>query len=193
MEIAKTNLFDRVKKYDKIIFVSLAAIIIYFIAAIYNNVFVNIMSVSSFLAWHTIFEFASILVSFSIFTVAYFIYEEYNNLKLVIFGCVFLLMGFLDIFHTLSYKGMADFFIVNDNANRATTLWILARLLGSLGFMIATFIPTDKTSTIRKEAFISITTFLSIGLFLIVTYFPNFLPPMFIEGKGLTDTKIIIE
>ena len=196
MDIVKTNkldLFDTVKKYNKILLVFFAAIIIYIIAVVFNNVFVEIMPVDSFLAWHTIFEFASILVSFSIFTVAYFIYEESGDLSMIIFGCAFLSMSFLDIFHTLSYKGMPDFFIVNDTANRATVLWILSRTSGTLGFMVASFIPRHITCKIKKERFVLVTSIFSILLFLITTYSPNFFPLMFVDGEGLTSIKIFIE
>lgn len=193
MELIKSNVFSDIKKYNKILLVFFSSIIVYLLAAVYNDVFVKIISVTSFLAWHNLFEFASILVSFSIFMVTYFIYDEYENLKMMTLGCAFLTMGFLDIFHTLSYKGMADFFIVNDTANRATVLWILARLFGSLGLVSAVFIPPKATSKVPKEVFASLTTLFCVGLFIIVTYYPNFLPVMFIEGEGLTKTKIFLE
>lgn len=193
MDTTDTRLFQKIKKYNTVVFVSIISIIIYIIAAIYNNTFVNMMPVTRYLTWHTIFEFASILVSFSVFTVAYFIYEESSSLKMIMFGCVFLLMGCLDGFHTFSYKGMPDFFIVNDTANRATTLWILSRLIGSLGFMSAISIPSNTISTIKKEFFVVVTAIFTIILFLIVTYYPNVLPSMYIEGEGLTNIKILIE
>ena len=181
------------KKYNKIFFVFFSAIIVYIIAALFNDVFVNAMSSSGYLTWHIIFESASILVSFSIFTVTYFVYEESKSLNMVIFGCTFLLMALLDMFHMLSYKGMADFFIANLTSNRATTLWILSRLFGSIGFMLATFIPKDLVSKVKKEPFIIVTAIFSLALFIIVTFYPNFFPIMFIEGKGLTDIKIYLE
>lgn len=193
MDISKSKLFNKIRKYDKIIFVFIFSIIIYIIAAIYNHTFVRIMSVTSYLTWHTIFEFASILVSFSVFTVTYFIYEESASLKMIIFGCAFLTMGFLDAFHTFSYKGMADFFIANITANRATTLWILSRFLGSLGLMLAIFTPSNIVSSIRKEFFAAATTISTFILFFIATYYPNFFPTMFVEEQGLTDTKVFIE
>lgn len=193
MEIKKIRLFDNIKKYDKVIFVFIFSIILYIIAAYYNNVFVDIMSVASYLTWHIIFEFAGILVSFSLFTVTYFIYEESGSLRMIVLGCAFLAMGFLDAFHTLSFKGMADFFITNDTANRATTLWILSRVFGSLGFMSAVFIPSHIIYKIKKRFFAATTIVFTIILFLVVTYFPHFFPAMLIEGQGLTYIKIILE
>ncbi|NLY46937.1 MAG: SpoIIE family protein phosphatase [Tissierella sp.] len=193
MEHTKIKLFDRFKKYNRIIFVFILSIILYFLAAIHNEFFMNIMSVTSYLSWHIIFEFASILVSFSIFAVTYFIYEESGSLKMMILGCAFLIMGFLDGFHALSFKGMTDFFIANDTANRATTLWILSRLIGSLGFMSAILTPSNIISNIKKGFLALITISFSILLFLIVTYLPDFFPAMFIEELGLTNLKLILE
>lgn len=193
MDLKETGLFQKIKIYNKVILVFIFSIILYIFSGIYNEVFLNVMTLRSYLTWHTIFEFASILVSFSVFTVAYFIYEESKNLRLIMFGCLFLLMGGLDLFHTLSYEGMPDFFIVNDSANRATTLWILSRFLGSLGFMFTISIPINRTSNIKKEFLSTVTTIFAITLFFIVTYYPNFFPPMYLEYEGLTDIKIFME
>lgn len=153
MDISKVNSFNNIKKYDKLLLILVFSIILYTMAAIYNHVFVAIMSVTSYLTWHVIFEFASILISFSIFAITYFIYEESGNLRMILVGCAFLVMGFLDTFHALSFKGMSDFFLTNYTANRATTLWIFARTIGSLGFMSAIIIPEHITSTIKKKNF----------------------------------------
>lgn len=183
----------KTKKFYTISFVFIFSVVIYIIAAIYNEVFVDLMSITSYLTWHIIFEFASILVSFSIFAITYFIYEESGNLKIMILGCAFLAMGFLDAFHTLSFKGMSDFFIANDTANRATTLWIFSRLIGSLGLMSAIMIPSNITFKIRKWFFSVITISFTICLFLLVTYYPNTFPQMLVEGYGITNLKIFLE
>lgn len=193
MDTLKGKYLENIKLYDKIIWILIFSISLYFVAGIYNDQFMNLMSVADYLTWHMIFEFASILVFFSIFTVSYFVYEESKRLSLILLGCSFLLMGFLDTFHTFSFKGMADFFIANDSANRATTLWILSRTLGSLGVLAAILIPGSLRSSIKKGQFVILTITLAIILFLIVTYFPNVFPPMLIENTGLTTTKIVME
>lgn len=193
MDTLRTKLYQRIKEYDTVTLVAVFSVIIYIIAGIYNDNFLEFMTLANYLTWHNLFEFASILISFSVFTVTYFIYEESGNFKMIMFGCVFLLMGSLDLFHTLSYKGMPDFFIANDTANRATTLWILSRLLGSLGFMSAISLPSRSISKIKKESLAGITIIFSIMLFLIVTYYPDLLPPMYIEEEGLASIKIFLE
>lgn len=193
MENRKIKSNYSIKPYNKLISVFVFSVVIYILAGINNSLFVDIMSVTNYLTWHIIFEFASILVSFSIFTVTYFVHEESKNLKMIILGSAFLLMGILDLFHTLSYKGMADFFIANDTANRATSLWILSRLIGSLGIMISILTPDNIISNIKKNFFLFSTIILSITLFLITTYYPNLFLMMYIEGKGLTGIKILLE
>lgn len=180
-------------KYNKIIMSVLFSILIYTTAAIYNDLFMRITSIAGYLTWHVIFEFIGVLVSFSIFTVTYFVYEESANLRMIILGCAFLTMGLLDTFHTFSFKGMSDFFISNDTANRATTLWILSRTFGSLGLLLSAYIPANYKHKVKKETVAALTTAFSILLFIIVTYYPNFFPPMFVEELGLTSIKIAME
>lgn len=193
MDISKIRLFDNIKRYDKVIIVFVFSTILFIVAAYCNDVFVKIMSVASYLTWHIIFEFASILVSFSIFSVTYFIYTESGSLRMILFGCAFLAMGLLDAFHTLSFKGMSDFFISNDTANRATTLWILSRTFGSLGFLASVYIPSYVKCNIDKRIFASFTIIFSIVLFLGATYTPDIFPVMLVEGEGLTVIKILLE
>lgn len=193
MDTKETSLFQGIKNYQKLVIVIIFSIIIYIVAAFNNNEFLNIMPLKNYLTWHTFMEFASILVSFSIFTVAYFIYEESGNMQMISFGSVFLYMGWLDLFHTFSFNGMSDFFIPNITANRATTLFILSRFLGTIGLLVSIKIPSKMISNIRKEAFAVITTIFSLILLMIVTYVPDFLPPMYVEGEGLTMIKIFLE
>lgn len=193
MEQLKAVFIKNYKLYEKIIISVLFSILIYTTAAIYNDLFMRLTSIAGYLTWHVIFEFISILVSFSIFTVTYYVYEESADLSMIILGCAFLTMGLLDVFHTFSFKGMSDFFIANTTANRATTLWILARTLGSLGFLLSVLVPSNLKVNIKKGTFAVTTTAFSILLFLIVTYYPILFPTMFIEETGLTITKIVME
>lgn len=189
----KANLIENIKRFNKIIFIFLLSIILYIIAAFTNDIFINLMSVASYLTWHIIFEFSSILVSFSIFTVTYFIYEESGSLRMIILGCAFLTMGFLDAFHTLSFKGMADFFVSNATANRATTLWVMSRIIGSIGFLASVYIPVNYKCQINKVFFSAVSLAFSIFMFIITTYFPHVFPAMLIEGVGLTKVKTFME
>lgn len=185
--------FKQLKLYEKIILTLLFSILLYIIAAVYNNSFMELVSAADYLTWHMIFEFASILVSFSIFTVTFFVYKESGNVSMIILGCAFLTMGFLDAFHTFSFKGMPDFFVSNIEANRATILWIFSRFLGGLGLLLAVSVPEYVRSNKPKIFFASITAAFSIFLFIIVTYYPKLLPSMHNANGSLSSIKIFME
>lgn len=190
---AKVNSFEKLKLYNKLIITIVFSVFIYIIAAKYNNLFMEIVSVADYLTWHVIFEFGSILVSFSIFAVTFFVYEESGDLSMIILGCTFLAMGFLDAFHTFSFNGMPEFFISNTTANRATTLWVLARTVGSLGFSMAVAIPDHIRSNKPKNIFALITIVFSVLLFIIVTYYPDLLPQMHTADGSISRIKIVME
>lgn len=152
-----------------------------------------LMSVASFLTWHIIFEFTGILVSLAVFFVTYYTYNQNCNLRSIFLGSSFLAFSMIDFFHTMSYKGMPGFFMENTDANRATTLWIVASLFSGIGYVIASFIPADKKTNMKKSIFLFSAIFVSVGTFIVTTYFPGFLPVMYIEGEGLTTIKIVLE
>lgn len=181
------------KWYHEIIGVTIFSVIFFSLAAINNDAFTRIMSVATFLTWHSLLEFISILASFSIFIASYYIYQETGSLRMIILACGFFIMGSIDTFHTLSYKGMADFFIANSDANRATTFWILSRLIGSISLLAAFIYPDHKRTDKNKWFFMIPTLLVVIGLLLIITYRQELIPPMYVEGIGLTSTKIFLE
>ncbi|HHW47769.1 MAG TPA: SpoIIE family protein phosphatase [Clostridiaceae bacterium] len=173
--------------------VTIFSILLFKFAYLFEDNFYRIMDVATYLTWHNIFEFTGILVCFAVFVVSYFTYEQTQNLRRVFLGCVFLAVGMVEMFHTLSFKGMPDFFVPNKCANRATTFWILSRILLALGLLISECIPAEKKSVINRRVFMLPAVALSLLILVVATYFPHLLPPMYIEGKGLTQTKIVLE
>jgi len=193
MRAKKKKILENIKRFDMIMIVFMFSLLLFVCTAYFNDIFEKIMSVATYLTWHNLFEFASILASFSIFIVTFYIYEESGSLRMIVLGCAFLAMGALDLFHTLSYKGMVDFFTANTSANKATTFWILSRMIGSIMILVAVNIPIKVKSKIKKWLFIIPTFIIVISMFLLVTYYPDFFPAMFIEGQGLTREKILLE
>ncbi len=167
--------------------------ILFILIYIFEPWFDRIMSPTTYLSWHTIFEFISVLISFCIFILPYYSYSQNHSLRALVAAHVFLVMGCIDMFHTLSYKGMSDFLIKNDSANRATTFWIIARLVGAIGITVLGFIKLNKKSRINKRIVLLGTVFFSVAILYIVTYFPDFLPAMYLEGIGVTPIKKNLE
>lgn len=183
-------------KYKPVLYL---AVFIIFSVLLFNNLYLlepffsRGMGVSGFISWHVFFEFISILISFCIFILPYYTYRQSRNLRSIFIANIFLIMAILDTFHTLSYKGMPYFLIENSDANRATTLWIIARLVGAVGIALGSLIRSGKRSRINRNVFLAVSVAFSLCVLVIVTYFPDALPAMYIEGMGITFTKIILE
>lgn len=196
MELQRTE--HKYLTYNRNLFMFLTVFIISFslfkFAYLLEDWFCSIMNVATYLTWHSIFELTSIVVSFAVFAVSYYTYDQTGNVKSAFLGCIFLSIGIIDMFHTLSFRGMPDFFKPIDSANQATTFWIIARLVMAFGFLITGFIPTRMNFRIKKFIF-SIPSFVfSIIVLIIAVWFPDILPPMYLETEGgLTELKIMLE
>lgn len=171
------------------------SIIPFVLAYCLQSEFDKLMGVATFLTWHNLFEFSSILVSVSVFLVAYYSYDQTGRSKSIYLGSVFLTVALIDAFHTLSYKGMPDFFISNDTSNRATTLWIVSRFIAAVGFVFAGNTVKRNKNKIRKKKklnkniYLIISLCLSITILVTTTWFPSIFPLMYEEGVGLTAFK----
>lgn len=166
---------------------------VFIAAGIFRHQFSKIMEVATYLTWHNLFEFSAILVCFAVFLVTYYSFDQTKRLRSLILCGTFLMIGMLDAFHTLSYKGMPDFFVPNDEANRATTYWIISRLISAGGFLSAALTHAEKKTNIKKGLLFSASLLACLAVFIVVTYFPGVVPPMYIEGEGLTEMKVALE
>ncbi|KNY26166.1 MASE3 domain-containing protein [Pseudobacteroides cellulosolvens] len=190
------NLLKYIYEYKQLVW--LGAVIV-FSSVLFEKIYLlepffdKTINVSSYLSWHTIFEFISILVSLCVFILSYYAYRQNHSLRGIFIANVFLTMGIIDTFHTLSFKGMPYFLIENSTADRATTYWIIARLIGAIGIAAGSFIKRNKKSNVNRRVFLFFTVSLSMVILVVVTYFPYFLPAMYIEGVGVTGLKKVLE
>lgn len=195
-KIAPLHNVSIVKKYPQytaLVAVFIVSCLIFKLSGLFHGQFEKVMGVVTYLSWHNLFEFSGALVCFSVFIVPYYTYGEDKNLKALFVGSIFLASGILDIFHTLSFKGMPEFLIENRDANRATTLWILSRLITSIGLFAASFIGPETRTRTDKRLFLVAAVLISFSSLTVVTYYPDLLPPMYIDGIGLTRVKKILE
>lgn len=163
------------------------------IAPLFHTAFIRLLEIIPYIAWHNLFEFSSIIVAVCIFCVAYYSFELNRNFRNLFLGGMLLLMGFIDFFHAMSFKGMPDFLVPYTTSNRATTFWIIARLIGGAGLLIASIIPADFQMRFRKILFLICPAAASLFILYLVTYQPGAIPPMYVDGIGLTRTKIVLE
>lgn len=188
MNFCKNN-----KPYMMLIITVLLMFFILIIAPLFHDFLIEILNVTAYTVWHNVFEFSSIIISICIFCVAYYSYEQNQNFRNLVLGSTLLLMSFVDFFHTLSYKGMPDFLIPYSSSNRATTFWIIARLIGGIGLFITSITPVKFKLQFNKIFFFLIPFASSFLILNLVTYHPGLIPVMYIDGTGLTQTKITLE
>jgi len=142
----------------------------------------------NYLLFHSLAEIFSIVVAFSFFMITWNSKIYIKNQYLLFIGIAYLFIAFLDLIHTLAYKGMPIF---TDYDYYANQLWIGARYLESGTLLVAFyFLGTEKNFNPEKIFFgyTILTAFMVLSIF----YWKNF-PVCFVDGKGLTAFKKISE
>jgi len=133
----------------------------------------------NFLLFHTLAELFSIIIASSIFIVAWNTRDYLENSALLFIGIAFMAIGAMDLAHTLSYEGMNIFW--GYDANLPTQLWIAARYLQGITFLIAPFLIGMMVRAWQV--------FLAYGLIcmgLLAAIFFGLFPDAYVEGQGLT-------
>jgi len=144
-------------------------------------------SLYSYILFHIVAESFSIVIAFSLFMIAWNTRHLTKNNYVLFISIAFLFAGLIDFVHTLAYKGMGIF--IGYDANLPTQLWIIARYLQSISFLVAPWFIDRKLNPAAVFGF-----YLSATILLIATVFSGTLfPDCFIEGKGLTPFKIVSE
>ncbi len=158
---------------------------------LYNLLWITplyIISLYNYLLFHVFTEFFSITVAAAVFMIAWNARRYLKNPYLVFIGTAYLFIGFIDLMHTLSYKGMNIFTDYDFYANQ---LWIGARYMESLSLLIAFFfLKRNRIPNMLQTGAV----YLIITLVLIFSVFDwKIFPICFIEGSGLTPFKILSE
>jgi len=151
------------------------------------------MDVSSYLTFHMIAETFSIIVSFSIFGVGYYTYSQSQNRYALFLSCAFLAIGLIDMMHMLSFPNMPAF-ITPNSTNKGILFWISARLISAIALIVSVYIYTDTVKLwISKKYLLPAALIISALVFVVAIFYPSYLPIMFIEGSGLTASKLLLE
>ena len=140
----------------------------------------------NYLLFHVLAEGFSIVVAFSIFMLVWNTRQFIENGYLQFLGIAYLFIGGLDGIHTLAYKGMLIF--PDYDADLPTQLWIAARYIQSLSFLIAPlFLRKKFRFTLFFWSYAAVMTLLTVAIF------TGMFPDCFVEGVGLTQFKIVSE
>lgn len=152
--------------------------------------FVAIMSYfiskSNYLLFHSLIEIITIAISFSIMLIAIGTIKICDNKYFTYWGTVYGFIGIIDLFHTMTYKGMD---IITNNSNVPTQLWIGARYYESIALLLSLFYLKNKINIKKIIVFNSFVVLLILVSIFTIKVFPD----CYIEGYGLTNFKIYSE
>ncbi len=144
-------------------------------------------SVYNYLLFHSIAEIFSIVIAGAIFVIAWNTRHLIKSNYLLFLGIAYLYVGFLDLLHTLSYKGVSIF--ESYNADLSTQLWIAARFLESLSILAAFLFLKRRLNA----GLIFITYTVICTLLILCIFYWRVFPVCFVENAGLTPFKKISE
>ena len=154
------------------------------------GLFLTILLISYDLLFHSIAEIISIVISGGIFFIGWNSRKYMEGSFFLILGTSFLFISVIDLFHTLSYSGMAIF--VDYDANLPTQLWIAARYWQSISYLLASLAINKKV----KASYLMVSGVV-ISSILFITIFYGIFPTCYVEvGPGIgyqTPFKIISE
>jgi len=149
-------------------------------------VLVSITCLINFLLFHSIAELFSIVIAISIFIIGWHTRKYTESEFFVRYGIASLFIASIDLLHTLSYEGLGIF--LNYDANLPTQLWILARYIQAISFIIA-LLPFK----LNKTPYYLIIFYCILTIILLFTIFHGIFPDCYISGVGLTPFKIFSE
>jgi diguanylate cyclase (GGDEF)-like protein/PAS domain S-box-containing protein len=139
-----------------------------------------------YLFFHTMLEGFAVMVSLSIFVLAWASNRNLANGYLIILGSAYGAISFIDSFHILTFKGMNLFPGVS--LNYTNQFWLTARFMEAAALLLAPLFILKKPNFIYFSAgFLALA--LSAGFAIINQIFPA----TFIDGVGLSPFKIYSE
>jgi PAS domain S-box-containing protein len=141
----------------------------------------------NYLLFHSLVELFSIVVACGIFIIAWNSRRILDNNYLLFLGIAYLFIAFLDLIHTLAYKGMPIF--QGYSPDLATQLWIAARYMEGLSLLAAPLFLSRRLSPGMAFGAYGLATFAVLASLFVWPVFPV----CFIEGSGLTPFKKISE
>ena len=144
-------------------------------------------SLYNYILFHIVAESFSIVIAICLFMIAWNTRHLTKNNYVLFISIAFLFAGLIDFVHTLAYKGMGIF--IGYDANLPTQLWIIARYLQSISFLVAPLFIDRKLNPAAVFGF-----YLSVTLLLLAdVFFDVLFPDCYIQGTGLTAFKVVSE
>lgn len=150
--------------------------------------FLFVFSLSkSYLLFHTIIELQSIIIAFTVFIITWNSKKILENQYLFFVGIAYFFIGTLDLFHTLTFKGMN---IIEGKEFYANQFWVATRMLEAITLVVGFYFNEKK----KLNADILFLAYLSISTLIVMSILNwHIFPICYIEGFGQTAFKIYSE
>ncbi len=146
----------------------------------------SLSTLYSYLFFHSLIEAVCVVVTLTVFALAWNSRKLLDNHYILFLGISFLSSAAFELVHMLAFKGYGIF--PGDGANLPTQLWVAFRYVFSLSYLIA-----PAFCTRRLNAAATLTVFTLITALLFAAIFFGYFPDCYIEGEGLTPFKVISE
>lgn len=159
---------------------------------LYHSTLSAYLQPENYTSIHTILEFFSIAVSFSIFLYGWKSFSSLKSSRILLLSFLFFTVGLLDLLHTLTFKGM-PFFITESSIAKATWFWIAARTTESVMLVAVLVLPDWKIDWYPRKICLVICAFFIGGIAFFIFKFEQSLPLLIVEGEGTTFLKNLFE
>jgi PAS domain S-box-containing protein len=144
---------------------------------------------TSYLLFHNVAEFFSVMVSLSMFGIGWYTYDQSKNRHALFLSTAFLGIGLMDFMHTLANAAMPPF-ITPNSSNKSTQFWIAVRLFQAVAFLVSAYVYSESRGRwLSKKALMTSALLISFLVFTGITFFPAYWPATFVPGTGLTPFK----
>ena len=185
--------FERVSPHQLLAGIAFACAVPFLAVELFKTQLYTVMEISSYLVFHNVTEFFSVMVSFSIFGLGWCSYDQNRDRHSLFLSVVFLAIGLMDFMHTLGYAGMPAF-ITPNSSNKATQFWIAVRFFGAAAFIASAFVtPDNRSRWLSKRVLLTSALAISAAVFSAIIFFPDDVPTAFVQGVGLTPFKVAAE
>lgn len=147
---------------------------------------VSVTRLYNYLLFHSMVEVFSVAVSWAVFFLAWNSRQYLREHYILLLGISSLFVGTIDLFHALTYKGLAV--VAAGSAEAATQFWIAGRYLQSLSLLVAVTFLRRKLNVPAAFAAYVVTAGASVMAIL-----EGVFPACYVEGAGLTPFKVASE
>lgn len=137
-------------------------------------------------------ELLPLVLSFSIFIITWYSYNRNQDNHWLFLGAACLVIGFLDLFHLLSYPFMPDF-ISSNSLQKTTLFWSEARFVSAILFLSSVYVNKDTFPEGINKSVLLISSLISSGILFIVTiFFPYITPSMYKQNGIVSNAGIFL-